>query len=135
VSDSELKNCPFCGGKTERTNFTRQTTCVDYSTFECITCGASVSSLDSPHGADAWNRRASPWRPIAEAPKDGTWLLVRGMNTVGQPMIPLVVSWNDGYGRCLGYAWRDSLTLTDVGHWIDPNAEWMTLPEPPEVKK
>jgi hypothetical protein len=79
--------------------------------------------------------RAPGWQPIAEAPKDGTWLLVRGMNTVGQPMIPFVVSWNDGYGRCLGYAWRDNLTLTDVGHWIDPNAEWMPLPKPPSTAR
>lgn len=68
------------------------------------------------------------WRPIESAPKDGTWLLLRGRNSANRPMIPVVCAWRDG-------CWRDSASLRDMTHLIadvpaDGNADWTPLPAP-----
>ena len=52
------------------------------------------------------------WESMDTAPKDGTWILLRGRNAVGAPMIPVVAAWRlGGDGK---YAWRDSAKLSDV---------------------
>jgi hypothetical protein len=76
------------------------------------------------------------WEPIETAPKDGTWILIRGRNSANHPMIPVVCAWRHGEGGA-GFAWRDSASLRDMGHLIsdvpaDGAADWAPLPSPPE---
>lgn len=69
------------------------------------------------------------------APRDGTWILIRGRNAAGHPMTPVVCAWKAkpfGYhGAELG--WRDSASLRDMNHLITDvppghSADWAPLP-------
>lgn len=74
----------------------------------------------------------SCYRPIATEPppKDGTWVLLRGRNAAGRPMIPVVASWRKGEGTGYEVAWRDSGTLKIVNELAsDEGADWAQLPE------
>jgi hypothetical protein len=66
------------------------------------------------------------WQPIESAPKDGTWILLRGRSAAGAPMIPAVCAWRDG-------AWRDSASLRDMSSLIvdvppGHSADWQRSP-------
>jgi len=77
------------------------------------------------------NSEAS-WQSIETAPKDGTWILLRGRNSADYPMIPVVCAWRRGEdGRM---AWRDSAGLRDMNVLIadvpaGSAADWHPLPE------
>lgn len=77
------------------------------------------------------------WQPIETAPKDGTWILLRGRNSVGHPMIPVVVSWTSGEGLTgLRKTWRDSAGNRDMERLVfdvppGHTADWMPLPSLP----
>lgn len=72
------------------------------------------------------------YTPIAQTtpPDDGTWILLRGRNAVGVPMVPVVAAWRRGEGRATEPAWRDSANLKDVSYLVaDEGADWAPLPE------
>ena len=67
------------------------------------------------------------WQPIKDAPRDGTWILLRGRNAVDAPMIPVVARWRDG-------RWSDSASGRDMGHLVadiprdSEGADWVECP-------
>lgn len=80
----------------------------------------------------------SEWQPISTAPRDGTWILIRGRNAADRPMIPVVCAWRAGMGLTADdrVTWRDSAGFRDMWPLVadvpaGSSAEWMPLPEPP----
>lgn len=37
------------------------------------------------------------YSPIKDAPRNGDWILLRGRNAIGRPMIPVVAAWRPGF--------------------------------------
>ena len=64
----------------------------------------------------------SPWRPMDEAPKDGTEILIFARNIYG-------VNRHIGHWMQMSDSWADR----EGYHWpVDNVLAWMPLPEPPE---
>ncbi len=71
--------------------------------------------------------REREWRPIAEAPKDGTEILT-WVGGVAEPF-KYICRWSDSYSiHGLGGNWTDG--LCNMGIEV---TQWMPLPAPPEV--
>lgn len=72
------------------------------------------------------------WQNVASAPRDGTWFLLRGRNSVNRPMVPVVCAWTtDHKGSLLAY--RDSASLKDMTSLVadvpaGSSADWHPLP-------
>ena len=64
------------------------------------------------------------WQPIETAPKDGTWVMLRGGHDYGDDQIgPAVVAFWDGEGWYYAYwdsEWRSS---------YEEPTQWMPLPQ------
>lgn len=77
------------------------------------------------------------WRPIEDAPKDGTFILaiVAGNHPVsGRPFVPDVVVWNDEFGMWLNDSVRaafDSIDYDNSNHCYNPT-HYRDLPAPPK---
>ena len=85
--------------------------------------------------ADPVQVLTAAWKPIETAPKDGTWILLRGRNSMDKPMVPVVAAWrtverrfaNNSYYVC---SWWDSANLMDLTSLAaTPGADWMSLPQ------
>ena len=87
----------------------------------CETCGSySPCPYDSkPESELPATPPESPWRPLAEAPRDGTWILGLYYGRIIQ------TRWHEGRG------WVES--LDGLGHGLVDPEFWMPLPAPPET--
>lgn len=65
------------------------------------------------------------WQSTKTAPRDGTWILLRGRNSAGQPMIPVVAAWMPAGARHQG--WADSGSFKPVDD-LAAGADWQPLP-------
>ena len=66
------------------------------------------------------------WLTIETAPK-GEWILLRGRNTIGEPMIPVVANYHSPSGR--GYGWWDVASYKNVNDLAERGADWQHLPK------
>ena len=65
------------------------------------------------------------WRPIADAPRDGTWILT-WVGGVVKPF-PYICAWSDSYSiHGLGGNWNDGLCQMGI-----EVTHWQPLPPPP----
>lgn len=84
---NKLKPCPFCGEKNSFSLILCRTECV------CHKCGAKGPKTDIESNAEPlWNTVETPWRPIEEAPKDGTHIILKFIQ-------------DDGEGACIEGFW------------------------------
>ena len=70
------------------------------------------------------------WQSSDSAPKDGTWILIRGRNAVGQPMIPIAAAWVTGGlvdAPDKHIAWRSGETGRDLGSYMSDGWDWMPI--------
>ncbi len=137
VKEGVLLPCPFCGSEQDQITIHS-----DGWSVRCESCLAGTDKYKHKTAAyNNWNNRALPpppqeqtaWRPIEEAPKDGThiWLFVPGAMRVG--------FFAPGKGH-------ENFGTVDGG-WIDYHlvergggprglrfapTHWMPLPLPPE---
>lgn len=79
-------------------------------------CGVSVKGLSDIKVMEAWNRRASTWRPMSECP-NGQFAVIR--NQIGGVFTAKL---------------RDGIWLDEAGLERDPIA-WMPIPAYSEVSK
>jgi hypothetical protein len=67
------------------------------------------------------------WKPASTAPRDGTWLLLRGRNMANEPMIPVVVAWKPPGSPSTG--WWDSGSFKNCDSLATGDADWHPLPD------
>ncbi|MEM6413217.1 MAG: hypothetical protein AAF720_00985 [Pseudomonadota bacterium] len=74
------------------------------------------------------------WKPLKDAPKDGTFVLVCGYNSIGKAMVPMVAAYRNAEigSKNNGLAWRSSETLNDLSDALISTSnkapEWHPLP-------
>lgn len=67
------------------------------------------------------------YKPIETAPKNRTWILLRGRNAAGHLMVPVVAAWMPDGAKHQG--WCDSGSFKPVDHLAeDAGADWAPLP-------
>ena len=76
---------------------------------------------DDANAVAAWNTRASHWRGMDSAPRDGSWVLIA---TKPHSRGTVVARWTQAHGK---YTWCD-----EEGETYENAAHWTPLPEPPK---
>lgn len=86
--------------------------------------------IDTLHRAylelKAENERLKEWKPISEAPKDGTNILVVWLSEFH---CPIVAHWNNGKWSDHKIGWKQ--TFNDLEKHTEPT-HWKPLPTPPK---
>ncbi len=120
---TDLKPCPFCGG--EPSGFPKDG---PPETVNCLSCLIRSYVLfgfecGEQHGLapDDWNTRATDWRDISTAPRDGRRIIA----STASYTEPLILYWCKHNGQEAWWDW-DLDSYTDVTHW-------QPLPDPPEA--
>ena len=120
---SELKPCPFCGCQTATDIKLTDIGVGSNYVMECDNCAASTGAI--PYDEDtieAWNTRASPWKPVSEEglPPHGAPVICKRKNgTVDRGEISAL--YFDGLP-----AWYmpEGPVMTDDGYIV----AWMEIP-------
>jgi Lar family restriction alleviation protein len=113
----ELAACPFCGGAAE-VYFNRNAQ-VGSVSVECRGCQNGTGYWRTEKTAiDRWNRRTPGWRPISEAPRDGTRVMVFDP-TLNGGFVCTARFWE-------GHWWGHSIGLDEMFP-----TKWQPLPPPP----
>lgn len=96
-----LKPCPFCGAVPETGVWQKVGLTVQCSSSltDCPVC-PGYSHYEPMGAVAAWNARALDWRPISEAPQDGTRLML--WDSVSQR--PVFGSWRGDNPAITHYA-------------------------------
>jgi hypothetical protein len=113
----ELLPCPFCNSPAEYLGS-------EANGYEvgCSRCGAKAGWGDYGYqAAQKWNRRTPGWRPISEAPRDGTRIMIYS------PLDGWVSSHYEG-GCWQGLPWRPQ---SNPEYATAQPTAWMPLPPPP----
>jgi hypothetical protein len=129
----ELLPCPFCNSPAEYLGS-------EANGYEvgCSRCGAKAGWGDYGYqAAQKWNRRTPGWRPISEAPRDGTDVLVY---VRGETLYPTAAHYDTpeyfekeyGDREYMEEGWRWSFGYPTDFHeeTIEPT-HFMPLPPPP----
>lgn len=124
AESEELKPCPFCG----EPGYMHE----DHNLYSvwCIVCVAIArSSPIKEEAIKAWNRRASPWRPISEATEDDKKKPQLGIDRKGErAVIEWEPSWDDEEYKGRWTVRHDSEDYVWEGY---QPTHFMPLPEPP----
>jgi hypothetical protein len=108
----------MCGGEAELGGKGMDRWAGACTNADCQTEGPMRKGREA--AAAAWNRRASPWRTMETAPRDGRFLITNAIKEV------CACQSKDGariVQNMPGYAeWS----------WPEPATHWHPLPEPPE---
>jgi hypothetical protein len=108
-----LKQCPICS----RDNYLQIKRWTYLYRVLCLMCGTQGPARQTEaEAATAWNARASEWRDISTAPKDGS----------------PVLTWEPNSERVVENHWKD--WGDELSHWaFGEPTHWQPLPEPPEA--
>lgn len=128
----ELLPCPFCGrdmtyGQEPHDNPGIGSLYYVYHKGGSLGCRLDIQGHfeTKEEMFEQCNHRASQWRPISEAPKDGTRILIDG-ETWAREDSPEIAFWD-------GEHWN----AADISYDHDQPTHWMplpSLPQPPEVQ-
>jgi hypothetical protein len=115
MSSEKIKPCPFCGSKA------RTLPSIAHDREQRATCTYGRCCLFN-HCIEVseWNRRPSPWRPISDAPKDGS-IVLGFMNP----------TWIEGI-QFYEDEWFYPSTGDAASKYKTQPTHFMPLPEPPK---
>jgi hypothetical protein len=114
---SGLRECPMCGGAAELGGKGLDRWAGACTNAECQTEGPMRKGREA--ATAAWNRRASPWRTMETAPRDGTDFLA-------------LIPWQRKHHQMTGCFARDGKFHSWPGRLVYHPTHWQPLPEPPE---
>ena len=122
---NELKPCPFCGGKAEKTVEPMGVLRGMFSIVRCTDCSATLPEVDHTDGVveAKWNtRHAEPrWIPVTERlPPIGERYHANHYSGIEYNHAPFVGTWDDEFRR-------EVMLVQGYTHW-------KPVDTPPEVK-
>lgn len=152
---TELKTCPFCGGKAELKQDMRYPRSGKYAGMSvkayeviCPNSDCIIYNADNKYfftreeAAEAWNRRSPDWISVKDRLPDTDTMVIVAI--YGSDMITIQESETllDALNRSKKEFNRITMAFINEGYWCDTDgyplmvtpSYWMPLPEPPEQK-